>query len=487
MAIEIRQTLNLSQQLRITPQLQQAIRLLQLSRLELLDSIQEEMLTNPALEEDDQPAYGEDTFTEEPHDMDNMQPYTLSEVKVAEEDHSNSWEDIDWENYVAEYNSSNAQAPAEEKEERAAQHFENFTSDRSTTLSSHLIWQTTMSSMPHEDREIAVKIIENLNDNGYLEVSVDEIAVELNVDGKHVEKIRNIIQMFDPVGVASFDVKECLLVQARFQCGKNSIVETLVLNHLKDIEANKLEKIVRKLNISIDALTEAISIIQSFEPRPGKLFTEEETIYIVPDIYVFKVGDEYHISQNDDGLPKLRISAYYQDVLRGKVNVTPDVKNYIQEKLRSASWFIKSIHQRQRTIYRVAESIVKFQKEFFDNGIKFLKPLVLRDVAEDINMHESTISRVTTNKYIQTPQGIFELKFFFSSSIKSLDGDSIASESVKDHIRNMIKNEDRAKPLSDLEISEELEKLNIITARRTVAKYRETMGILTSRQRKISR
>ena len=484
MALEIRQTLNLSQQLHMTPQLQQAIKLLQLSRLELLDSIQEEMLSNPALEEDT--AYGEDAFPEEP-DMAGDIPHSLSEVKVAEDDRSSSWEEIDWENYVAEYNSSNAQAPAEEKEERTARSFENFTSDRSMSLSSHLLWQITMSSMPHEDRKIAVKIIENLNDNGYLEISVDEIAEEFGVDSKIVEKIRNTIQLFEPVGVASFDVQECLLVRARFQFGKGSIAETLILNHLKDIEANKLEKVARKLNISMSALMDGISAIQSLEPRPGKLYTAEETVYIVPDIYVFKIGEDYHITQNDDGLPKLRVSSYYQDVLRGKISVPPNVKNYIQEKLRSASWFIKSIHQRQRTIYRVTESIVKFQRDFFENGIKFLKPLVLRDVAEDIDMHESTISRVTTNKYVQTPQGIFELKFFFNSSIKSLDGDSIASESVKDHIRNMIKSEDRTKPLSDQEISEKLEKLNIITARRTVAKYRETMGILTSRQRKTSR
>lgn len=483
MALEIRQTLNLSQQLRMTPQLQQAIKLLQLSRLELLDSIQEEMLTNPALEED--LAHGEDTFPED-HDIDGILPHTISEVKVTEDDSNNPWEEIDWENYVAEYNSSNAQAPAEEKEERTAQSFENFTSDRSTNLSSHLLWQITMSSMPDKHREIAIKIIENLNDNGYLEITVDEIAIELNASSEQVEKIRNIIQMFDPIGVASFNVQECLLIQARFQCGENSIAEALILNHLKDIEANKFEKITRKLNIGTDELREAMSIIQSFEPRPGKLYAEEETIYIVPDIYVFKVGNDYHISQNDDGLPKLRISSYYQDVLRGKINVPPDVKNYIQEKLRSASWFIKSIHQRQRTIYRVTESIVKFQRDFFDNGIKFLKPLVLRDVAEDINMHESTVSRVTTNKYVQTPQGIFELKFFFNSSIKSLDGDFVASESVKDHIRNIIKNEDRASPLSDQEISEALEKINISVARRTVAKYRETMGIITSRQRKVS-
>jgi RNA polymerase sigma-54 factor len=220
------------------------------------------------------------------------------------------------------------------------------------------------------------------------------------------------------------------------------------------------------------------------EPKPGRSYSDDRTVYITPDIYVISVGNDYEIVLNEDGLPRLRISAYYRNILRSKDSVSENVRAYIQERLRSAAWLIKSIHQRQRTIYRVTESIMRFQRNFIDNGITQLKPLVLRDVAEDIEMHESTVSRVTTNKYVHTPQGLFELKFFFNSSIDRIDGDCIASVSVKERIRTIIKSENTAKPFSDQEIVAILKKLNIKVARRTVAKYRESMGILPSRKRK---
>jgi RNA polymerase sigma-54 factor len=227
-----------------------------------------------------------------------------------------------------------------------------------------------------------------------------------------------------------------------------------------------------------------VSIITRLEPKPGRKYNDEETIYISPDIYVFKVGDDYEIVLNEDGLPKLKINAYYRDILSSKDAFEDGTKQYIQDKLKSAAWLIKSIHQRQRTIYRVTESIVRFQRDFFDNGIAQLRPLVLRDVAEDIQMHESTISRVTTNKYVHTPQGVFELKFFFNSAIQCLDGEAVSSESVKEYLKNIIKSEDGRRPYSDQEIADMLKKHNINVARRTVAKYRETLGILPSRKRK---
>ena len=238
------------------------------------------------------------------------------------------------------------------------------------------------------------------------------------------------------------------------------------------------------LSVPIEQIITAVTIIQGLEPKPGRSYSDEEPIYITPDIYVVKVGDNYEIVQNEDGLPKLRINAYYKEVLRSGNSVSEDARAYIQEKLRSAAWLIKSIHQRQRTIYRVTESIIKFQKDFLDNGIRSLKPLVLRNVAEDIDMHESTVSRVTTNKYVHTPQGIFELKFFFNSAIRSVHGEAVASESVKEQIRKIVKMEKETKPYSDQEISDILRKLNIRVARRTVAKYRELMGSLPSRKRK---
>ncbi|MGD9040721.1 MAG: RNA polymerase factor sigma-54, partial [Desulfobacteraceae bacterium] len=244
------------------------------------------------------------------------------------------------------------------------------------------------------------------------------------------------------------------------------------------------DQIAKALSISLQEVKSAVSVITSLEPKPGRSYHDEETIYISPDIYVFRVGEDYVIDLNEDGLPKLRISKYYRQILARRDSLSERDRQYIQEKLKSAAWLIKSIHQRQRTIYRVTESIVRFQRDFFDRGTAHLKPLVLRDVAEDIQMHESTISRVTTNKYVHTPQGVFELKYFFNSAINSLDGESIASESVKEHIRNIIKSENKAKPYSDQEVADLLRNLNINIARRTVAKYRETMGILPSRKRK---
>ena len=250
------------------------------------------------------------------------------------------------------------------------------------------------------------------------------------------------------------------------------------------LENKKYDRIAKSLSIPIQEVLSAVSIITGFEPKPGRKYNDEDTIYISPDIYVFKVTDEYEIVLNEDGLPKLRINPYYREILCNRDSLADSTKQYIQEKLKSAAWLIKSIHQRQRTIYRVTKSIVHFQRNFFDYGITHLKPLVLRDVAEDIQMHESTISRVTTNKYVHTPQGVFELKYFFNSAINSMDGESVASESVKEHIKNIIKAENKSKPYSDQYIAAILKNYNISVSRRTVAKYRDTLGILPSRKRK---
>jgi RNA polymerase sigma-54 factor len=230
---------------------------------------------------------------------------------------------------------------------------------------------------------------------------------------------------------------------------------------LKDLEEKRYGRIADQIGVSVQDVLTAVAAIQELDPKPGRIYTAEETIYVTPDIYVAKVGDDYEIIQNEDGLPKLRINAYYQRILKNRGQVSDETKTYIQEKMRSAAWLIKSIHQRQRTLYRVTESIVKFQKEFLDKGIAHLKPLVLRDVAEDIEMHESTVSRVTTNKYVHTPQGLYELKFFFNSSINRVDGDALASESVKEQIRRLIKAEDKTKPLSDKGIETKMRDLNI--------------------------
>jgi RNA polymerase sigma-54 factor len=476
MALELRQALTLSQQLIMTPQLQQAIKLLQLSRLELLETINLEMEENPVLEEQISGEAEEDGRPERKAEESKDNSPDLPEVTVEE----HAREDVDWENYLSEYNSGWAESPYEE---RSAPPYENMTSTK-TNLCSHLMWQLNMSNMDEEQKEVASYIIGNLDEDGYLDTPLEEISQTTGCPEDKVLETLHLVQNFDPVGVGARDTRECLLIQAKFLNLEGTIVEKIIMNHLRDLENRKYEHIAKKLAVSVQEVITAVSVLQGMEPKPGRIYSDEETIYITPDIYVFKVGDDYEIVQNEDGLPKLRINAYYRDILRSTDTLSENAKMYIQEKLRSAAWLIKSIHQRQRTIYKVTESIVRFQKDFLDNGITHLKPLVLRDVAEDIQMHESTVSRVTTNKYVYTPQGAFELKFFFNSSISSVEGDAVASESVKEHIRNIIKSENKGKPHSDQGIADLLMKLNIDVARRTVAKYRESMGILPSRKRK---
>lgn len=487
MALELRQSLGLVQQLVMTPQLQQAIKLLQLSRLELLETISQEMEENPVLEEsadgESEQDDGTDVKSEQDQGSDTEKdeateepPPALPEVTVEER----ARDDVDWEAYLTEYNTGWAEP---QYEERDTPSFENIT-DTKTNLSSHLIWQLNMSSMDEVQQEIGTHIIGNLDENGYLDISLEEIS---QVTGHPLEKVietLTLIQTFDPVGVAARDARESLLIQARFQNLGGSMVETIIMDHLKNLEDKRYNRIAASLSASLEEVIAAVSVIEGLDPRPGRAYLNEEIIYITPDIYVFKVGDDYEIVQNEDGLPKLRINSYYKKLLQNKGALSEDANEYIQEKLRSAAWLIKSINQRQRTLFRVTESIVNFQREFLDKGITHLKPLVLRNVAEDIEMHESTVSRVTTNKYVYTPQGLFELKFFFNSSIRRLDGDDLASESVKEHIRSIIKNEDKAKPHSDKEIEKMMKRLNINVARRTVAKYRESMAILPSRKRK---
>lgn len=476
MALEIRQSLNLSQQLVMTPQLQQAIKLLQLSRLELMETITEEMETNPILEEQAVSEEEDSEGAEEESNSGDGSAADFSEVKVEEKVRN----DLDWESYLSEYNTGWAETPYEDRESVP---FESITSAK-TNLYTHLLWQLNMSSLDENQREIGAQIIGNLTEDGYLDIFVEEIARIMGCSDDEVLAVLEVIQKFDPVGVAARDTRECLLIQVAFHELGGTVVESIIRDHLGELENRQFEKIAKQLGIPLEEVLEAVSVIRGLEPKPGRVYSSEEPIYIVPDIYVNKVGDDYDIVLNEDGLPKLRINGYYKDVLTSKDSLSENAKGYIQEKLRSAAWLIKSIHQRQRTIYRVTESIVRFQREFFDHGPTHLKPLVLRTVAEDIEMHESTVSRVTTNKYVYTPQGIYELKFFFNSSISSLDGDSIGSESVRQHIRNIIKGEKSHKPYSDQEVADLLREFNIKVARRTVAKYRESMGILPSRRRK---
>ncbi len=317
--------------------------------------------------------------------------------------------------------------------------------------------------------------------------TLEEIAAQEKVDPAFVEEVLKKGSGVRSPGIAARDLQECLLIQARILGSAKPLVEKIIMGHLKDLEIKNYLHIARKLKVTLDDVLAAVVIITNMDPKPGSVYNEERIQAIVPDVYVIKSGDDYKIVLNDDGLPRLRISNFYREIMGGmSAGVKAENgKRYIKERVQSATWFIKSIQQRQKTIYRVAESIVRYQKDFFDKGISFLKPLILRDIADDVEMHESTISRVVTNKYMHTPRGIFEMKYFFGSSIHRTGGDDVASKSVQEEIRKIISEEDHRKPFSDQEIVKSLQKISGISiARRTVAKYREMMGVLPSSRRK---
>ena len=476
MALELRQQLKLTQQLIMTPQLQMAIKLLQLSRLEMLDTIRQELEENPALEEvqDNSP---DENVGEQSENFETESSHT-EEVTIKEK----IQDDIDWSVYLGEYNTPGR--VSYETEDKDSPRFEAFIAPKQS-LRDHLLWQFLMIKPSGKEETIASAIVGSLNKDGFLCCSVEEVAAMSNAAVEEVEPVLAKMQSFDPIGVCARDLKECLLIQAEHFGFKDTIVSEIINNHLRDLEKKNYKGICKALKISIGEVIAAVNVIKGFEPKPGRQFSEETPQYINPDIYVHKWENEFVVMLNDDGMPKLRVNSFYKNTISRGKKISGEAEDYIQDKIRSAAWLIKSIHQRQKTIYKVMQSILGFQREFFEKGIAYLKPMVLRDVAQDIGMHESTISRVTTNKYAFTPQGIFELKYFFNSSIKTSQGGDIASASVQEKIRQIIQNEDPKKPYSDDKISQLLkEEHQIHIARRTVAKYREMLKVLPSNKRK---
>jgi len=488
--------LKMQQQLVMTPQLQQAIKLLQLSHLELAEQIAEEMVENPALEEvPDAITADEQKEAEAPAPEDDPEPGDVTDPRgesldwedvsgadkaVADAEEGKKADDVDWEKYLDDQDRpvpSGGVGPTFADELPPPE--TNLT--RSDTLVDHLLWQLQLTDFTQSEREIAANVIGNLNEDGYLQVSAEELAADLEIPEDQIEAIIARVQELDPLGVASRNLKECLLNQARVVHPEDRLLAEVISNHLHDLEKRNYQVIARSLGVGLPRIGEVVRVITEMEPRPGRAFSSSQAQYITPDVYVRNIGGEYVIQLNEDGLPRLRVSPYVRSVLSGAKR---EEKEYMKERLRSAQWLIKSIHQRQRTIYRVVESIIKHQRDFLDHGISRLKPMILRDVADDIGMHESTISRVTTNKYVHTPQGTYELKFFFNSGISRVHGEDVASEMVKYKIKTIIGGENPHKPFSDQAIVNELKKQNIDIARRTVAKYREMLGILSSSRRK---
>jgi len=496
MAFELRQELKLTHQLVMTPQLQLAIKLLQMCKMELVDMIQQEMTENPVLEE----------VPESEGEMEGGEIEDIGEGADTRLDMINKVKEglgFEWKEYIESSRRDNY-VPFAEHEARES--FEA-TFTKKASLTDHLMWQLHMSRLSDEEQRIGELIIGNLNQDGYLQVSLIEIAkvyllekegekgyddiskfthlnwLKLLCNFQKAGRVLSKIQEFDPVGVACRTLEECLLTQIRFLTNGGPLLEKIVKFHLSDLEKKRFQVIASDLNVTFEELVEAAKVISQLEPKPGRPFNDKEPQYITPDIHVFRTGDEYTVVLNGDGLPKLRISPFYLKSIYSSSS-SAVVKEYIRNKMRSAIWLIKSIYQREKTIRKVMKSIIKFQREFFDHGVDHLKPLVLRDVAEDINMHESTISRVTTNKYVHTHHGIFELKYFFNAGVGSDKDRGVASESVRNRIKEILSNEDPKHPYSDQAIVEILKKQNITIARRTVAKYREMLAILPSSKRK---
>jgi len=480
MAIEMRQQMKLTQQLVMTPQLQQAIKLLQLSRLELQDVVRQELEENPILDEvleQEESKETEQLELAEKEEQPQSQEVDFQEVKAGDE----TLKEMDWDSYLEGYNYSAGEQYYDDDDDRPS--YENILTKKGT-LFDHLLWQLNLTRLGEREHEVGVEILGNIDEDGYFRALLSDVATACQSDEQFVESVLHRIQDFDPPGVGARDLRECLLLQVQQLGMGESLAEVILRDHLKDLELRKYKQIARACGVDVEDILAAAGFIASLDPKPGRVYGQEEVQYISADIFVHKNGEEYVVILNDDGLPNLRINPLYVTDGKAGKQLDASTEEYVNDKMRSAMWLIKSIHQRQRTIYKVSRSIVKFQREFLDRGIEYLKPLVLRDVAEDIGMHESTISRVTTNKYMQTPQGLFELKYFFNSGISTGEGDFIASESVKNRIKEIVDGEDPRKPYSDQRLAELLAANSINIARRTVTKYREMLRIGSSSERK---
>lgn len=490
--MEMKQQTRLSQQLVMTPQLVQAIRLLQLSRLELVDEVRKELDGNPVLADDHvEPKEPDDSHRsgDAPNDA---ALESKAEAERAREPDQN--QDIDWASYLENQQLRQPVGASRSGFEELPPIEQNLT--KPSSLREHLLWQLQMGDFVDDERRFALLVIGNLDEKGYLDLeggvgpdgallanlTVERMAEEAGLDVEDAEDVLQMIQRFDPIGVAARNLQECLLVQAEV-LGFDEVEKAIIRSHLPDVERRHLNVIAKALQVSLEDVIDAVQEIQKLESIPARNYSEvdERSIAITPDVFVVKDGERFLVTDNDRGMQRLYIN---EDLVKRMLR-DPKAKDFIQDKLRGAKWLIGAIEQRRRTIIRVTESIVEKQREFFEKGVAYLKPMILRDVAEAISMHESTISRVTSNKYVHTPQGLFELKYFFNSSISRVGEEDIASESVKQAIKILCVAEDKGKPMSDQAIVKKLmAEHGVKIARRTVAKYRDMLGILSSAKRK---
>ena len=467
MALEARLQQKLSQKLVITPQLQQAIKILQLPRGELDVLIHDELDENPVLgvEAAEQGSQAEVAL------LDGTP--TAAEESVEEK---KAEEEIDWHTYLESYNEALPSLPpsgGEDVDEERSSLVENHP-NRPESLERHLLDQLRFHDLSPQEQQVAALIIGDLNIDGYLQTPLEEIAQDAGSTVETVIRVLELIQTCDPPGVGARDLRECLLLQLRTQANEIGIDDNptfalgarIVQDYLAVLEDRHTERLAKELGATPEQVEQAVRFIATLEPKPGRNFGEGNVSYITPDVHVHKVGDEYIVTLNEEGLPRLKVNASYRRFLGQEDGAA---KEYVQDKLRAAAWLIKSIHQRQRTLLLVAQSIVKFQEDFLTYGVSHMRPLVLRDVAEEVGVHESTVSRAIANKYVATPRGIEPLKKFFTTGLRNSQGQDIAADSVKERIRELIQGEDSSRPLSDDEIARTLSRDNVTIARRTVA------------------
>ncbi|MDD4169347.1 MAG: RNA polymerase factor sigma-54 [Desulfotomaculaceae bacterium] len=472
MQIGFNLNLKQTQKLVMTPGLCQAINVLQLTSLELSTFIEKQLEENPLLElREEEEGDGEFGFGDKPE----------HEEKEKQDN------ELNWEEYFEEFapggrnNQNNHQDNWQGQQENS---YERFLS-KTPTLCEHLLSQLNLTQCCHKDRLIGEYLIGNIDNNGYLRVSLTEAAGQLHVDYSEVARILTLIQSFEPMGVGARDLQECLLIQIKQLDMKNELIIKLIRDHLKDLAKGRLIGISNKLGVTIHELQAAADLLKTLDPKPGRNFTcINDTCYIVPDVVLEKVGSEYIILVNDTDVPRIRINSTYRSALSKDKNADAGTRHFVESKLNAAVWLIRSIEQRRMTLYKVAKCLVGLQREFLDHGIKYLKPLNLRTVADIVGVHESTVSRATSNKYIQTPRGVFEMKFFFSTGLNNTAGTTTSADSIKIILQEIIAAEDKKYPINDQKIVELLRQKGVIISRRTVAKYRDELGIPSIQIRK---
>jgi RNA polymerase sigma-54 factor len=495
------QGLHLSQKMALSqvlaPQLQQSLALLQAPTLELKALVEQELSQNPTLEEVidtdvDHEEKGTRNEDDAPQSLDPAEPPADTQFDPATEKPTNepvddfqaefeklTQIDQEWRDNFSHTNSPNRHS--QEDEEKRQFMFDSLVAG--TSLQENLMEQVRMSELNEEQRSIAEMIIGNIDDYGYLQSSVDELAFSTNISSDKIESVLKVLQSFDPPGVACRNLQECLKIQLERQKRTETPEYKILTEYMDQLAKRRFPEIARGLGMTVQDVQEAAENIGNLEPRPGRAFLPDNQQYILPEIFVTKLGDEYVVTNNNDQVPHLRISNTYKDLM-SQAESSPEVREYIREKIRAGKFLIKSLHQRQSTILNIAKEIVKRQTEFMDKGVAFLKPMTMVQVAEVVGVHETTVSRAVSGKYMQTPQGLFEMKYFFTSGIKTSSGEGMSNTSVKDMIDEMVKKEDMSKPLSDEEIVKQLTAKGIQIARRTVAKYRSELNILPSHLRK---